>query len=180
MHEINLLPGHENTVLTQFLNWALTVGRLLIILVETLALGTFLYRFSLDMQIQDLNDKIKNQRVIAINFKTLEAKFGNLQTRLELLKKINAVAENNPKMLIDIIEMGKGYITFKNISISANIIQIEAQATTVASLKTFVNAIKKYPQVESVSINKVEDKISGGEIIISINANLKQSDYKNL
>lgn len=180
MHQINLLPGHGDTLLMQFLNWALTIGRLLIILVETLALGTFIYRFSLDMQITDLKDKIKSQRIIVSNFKSSEDKFRGLHTKLSLSKQIDASAENSPKILNDIIEMGKGYITFRNISISTRSFQIEAQASTVAPLSGFVNDLKKYPPVKSVSIDKVENKTGKVATVISINANLKQNDQSRV
>ncbi len=160
----------------QFLNWALTIGRLLVILVETLALGTFLYRFSLDMQIQDLKDKIKTERLIVTSFKSEEDKFRDLQAKLDLIKKISGVSENNPKMLSDVIEMGKGYVTFRNVSISTKVIQIEAQASSVAPLRAFIESLKKYPPVASVSIDKVENKTSSVAIIVSINMNLKQND----
>lgn len=176
MHEINLLPSSTNTLISQLLNWTITIGRLLIILVETLALGTFLYRFSLDMQIQDLNDKIKNQRLIVTSYKSSEDKFRDFQTKLDFIKKIDASGEDISNILNDTIEMGKGYITFRNISISPGVIQIEAQASTVEPLRMFVNALKKYPSVETVSINKVENKMSNIAVIISVNANLKQRD----
>ena len=38
---INLIPDKGDTLLSQFLSWALTVGRLLIIITETLALSVF-------------------------------------------------------------------------------------------------------------------------------------------
>lgn len=176
MHSINLLPSRGDTLLMQFLNWALTIGRLLVILVETLALGTFLYRFSLDMQIQDLKDKIKTERLIVTSFKSEEDKFRDLQAKLDLIKKISGVSENNPKMLSDVIEMGKGYVTFRNVSISTKVIQIEAQASSVAPLRAFIESLKKYPPVASVSIDKVENKTSSVAIIVSINMNLKQND----
>lgn len=175
MHQINLLPSRGDTLLMQFLNWALTIGRLLIILVETLALGTFLYRFSLDMQIQDLKDKIKDQRNMVLAYKSQEDKFRSLQATLDLVKKIDASSEKSPKILSDIIEIGKGKITFRNVTLSTSSIQIEAVASTVAPLRSFVNDLKKYPSVESVSIDRVENKTSSVEIIISINADLKQS-----
>jgi len=176
MHNINLLPNRGDTLLMQFLNWALTIGRLLVILVETLALGTFLYRFSLDMQIQDLKEKIKDERAIVTGFKSEEDKFRDLQAKLDLIKKIGDVSENNPKMLSDVIEMGKGYVTFRNVSISTKVIQIEAQASSVAPLRAFIESLKKYPPVASVSIDKVENKTSSVAIIVSININLKQND----
>lgn len=176
MHDINLLPSHGDTLLLQFLNWALTIGRLLIILVETLALVTFLYRFSLDMQIQDLKDKIKIQRSIVTSYKSQEDTFRNFQSRLVLLKKLNAQSENGPNVLNDIIQMGKGYITFRNVYVSNTIIRIETQAPTVAPLTAFVNSLKKYPPVASISIDKVENKTSSVAIIVGISVYLKQND----
>lgn len=179
-HEINLLPNSEDTLLMQFLRWALTIGRLLVILVETLALGTFLYRFSLDMQTQDLNDKIKVQRAIITNSKSDEDKFRSLQTNLDMIKKINTTSENSPKLLSDIIDLGRGYVTFRNVAISSAVIQIEAQSPAIAPLRTFIEALKKYPPVNAVSIDKVENKTSSVEIIVSINASLKQNDQSFL
>lgn len=175
IHEINLLPNREDTLLLQFLDWALTIGRLLVILVETLALGTFLYRFSLDMQISDLKDKIKAQRAIVTSFKSSEDAFRNLQTRLSLLKKYDQLGEESPKILNDVIEMGKGYVTFRNIYISSSNIRIEAQSSTVAPLTMFVENLKKYSPIESVSVDKVENKTSSVAVIIGITAYLKQN-----
>ncbi len=172
MHSINLMPNRGDTVLIQFLNWALTIGRLLIILVETLALGTFLYRFSLDMQIVDLKDKIKVQRAFVTSYKSQEEIFRNLQDRLNLVKKYDTKAESSPKALSDIIDMGRGYITFRSIYISNTVFRIEASAPTVAPLTVFVNSLKKYPLIKSISIDKVENKTSSAEIIVGISAYL--------
>lgn len=172
-NSINLLPGKGDTLLMQFLNWALTIGRLLIILVETLALGTFLYRFSLDWQIGDLKDKIKVQRAIVTSYKSQEDTFRDLQTRLDLLNSLDNESGNTPKILNDIIEMGKGYITFRNIYVSDSLIRIEAQAQSTPPLSAFVNSLKKYREVSGISIDKVENKTSSAEIIVGISAYLK-------
>ena len=175
MHNINLLPNKGDTLLIQFLNWALTVGRLLIILVETLALGTFLYRFTLDWQIGDLKDSVKQQRAIVSSFKPQEDKFRNLQTRLDLIKKIDTASLASPKILGDIIDMGKGYVTFSNIYVSSTIIRIETKASTVAPLMAFVNSLKQYPPVSVISVDRVENKTSNAEIIVGISLELKQA-----
>jgi len=160
--------------MVQFLNWALSVGRLLIILVEFLALGTFLYRFTIDWQIVDLKDKIKNQRAIVSSFQTQEDNFRNLQSRLEYIKKYNAVAMDDPKLLGDIIEMGRGYITFSSIFISNNKVRIEAEASSVSPLTAFVDQLKEYPQIQNISIDKVENKTSNAEIIVGLSADIKR------
>src|SRR5438876_280408 len=170
MHQINLLPNTGDTMFVQFLNWALTVGRLLIILVETLALSVFLYRFSLDMQTQDLKDKIKIQRSIVQSFKSQEDIFRNLQLRLTLVKKYDAQSANSPNILSQIIDKGRGTITFRKIYISNEVIRIEAQAPNIAPLTEFVNFLKTYPQVTGVSIDKVENKTSSAVVIVGISA----------
>ena len=175
MHQINLLPNTGDTMLVQFLNWALTIGRLLIILVETLALSVFLYRFSLDMQTQDLKDKIKVQRAIVQSFKSQEDIFRNLQSRLALVKKYDAQSTNGPNMLSEIIDKGRGHITFRKIYISNEVIRIEAQAPTVAPLTEFVNFLKKYPPVTGINIDKVENKTSSAAIIVGISAYLTKT-----
>src|SRR5689334_11570583 len=86
---INLLPNKGDSLFEQFLSWALTVGRLLIIITETLALSVFLYRFVLDVQIIDLHDKIKQESAIIDNLKDQEESFRNLQTRLLLAKNFD-------------------------------------------------------------------------------------------
>ena len=175
MHQINLIPDTGDSMLVQFLNWALTIGRLLIILVETLALSVFLYRFSLDMQTQDLKDKIKIQRSIVQSFQTQEDTFRNLQSRLALVKKYDNQSASSPKILNDVIEKGRGHITFRKIYISNEVIRIEAQAPNITNLTEFVNFLKTYPTVTSVSIDKVENKTSSAVVIAGVSAYLTKS-----
>lgn len=172
MHQINLLPNRGDTMFVQFLNWALTIGRLLIILVETLALSVFLYRFSLDMQTQDLKDKIKVQRAIVQSFQSQEDTFRNLQSRLALAKEYDAASVNSPNILNEIIDKGRGHITFRNIYISNEVIRIEAQAPNALPLTEFVNSLKEYPSIAGVNIDKVENKTSSAEVIVGITAYL--------
>lgn len=175
MHAINLLPNKGGGVVAQFLNWALNIGRLLIILTEILALGTFLYRFSLDMKIVDLHDQIKAQSFIVKNFSNNEAAYRNLQARLLLAKQYDSTSGRTANLFKDIIEMGRGNITFKNILVGIDSAKIEAQAPSSQALTKFVNALKKHEAIESVTIDKVENKTSSALITIGVTASIKAS-----
>jgi hypothetical protein len=175
MKPINLLPQKGEGFVNQFLSWALTIGRLLIILVETLALGTFLYRFSIDMKIIDLHDNIKTQSIIVRQFKDTEDTIRNLQDRLALAKQYDAVGKNAPTMFSEVIEMGRNKITFKNIATSDGTLKIEAQAPNSSALSQFVNNLKRYPGVTSVIIDNVENRTTNSVIIMNITANFKKS-----
>jgi len=170
---INLLPHKGDGFLDQFLGWALTIGRLLIILTETLALGTFLYRFSLDMKIADLHDKIKNERAIVEQFKTTEDTARNLQARLSLAQQYDTASGIAPNTLSDIVDMGRGQVTFKDILVETNGITIDIQATNSNALSLFVNHLKSHPRIKSVNINKVENKTTTALIKMNITVDLK-------
>jgi hypothetical protein len=169
---INLLPGKEGSLITQFLNWSLTIGRLLIILVETLALGTFLYRFDLDRQIVDLHDQIKSESFIVENFARQETEFRNVQTRLSMAK---TYGQTNPAVNIfkDIVELGRGKVTFRNVFVTLDSVKIEAAAPSAGALSQFTEALKKHPDVSEVSVDKVENKTTTSTIIIVVSARLK-------
>lgn len=170
---INLLPGAKNgSFVTQFLNWSLTIGRLLIILVETLALGTFLYRFNLDMRNTDLHDQIKAQSTIIESFGPQEEQFRNLQTRLALAK---TYTESNTTSAIfrDIAELGRGKVTFRNLFVASDSVKIEADALSGSALSQFTDSLSTHPQVTEVSIDKVENKTANATITIIISAKLK-------
>ena len=172
INSINLLPNKGEGFLTQFINWALTIGRLLVILTETLALGTFLYRFSIDMKIIDLHDQIKNKSLIVKSLKASEDKYRDLQDRLTLIKKYDDAGSKTPTIFRDIIEMGRGQITFKNITVAFDKVRVEAQAPSSNALSQFIVSLKKYSAISSISIDHVENKSSGGYISVGITGNL--------
>lgn len=163
--------------MTQFFNWTLSIGRLLIILTEMIALGTFLYRFNLDMQIVDLHDKIKGQSLIVGSFKTQEDSYRNLQDRLGLIKKYDSISTNTSSIFRDITSYGQGKVTFLNLTVDSQNAKIEAQANSSTAVAQFVNLLKNHPLISSVSVDKVENSSSRAMINVSITAALKPAPF---
>lgn len=175
---INLLPQKGESFVTQFLNWMLTIGRLLIILVEMLALGTFLYRFDLDMKIVDLHDQIEAQSFIVANFQKSEDSFRDLQERLAVIKRYDTISTTTTGIFNDITRLGQGKITFRELTVDTETAKIEAQAASTATLSQFVSELKKHPTITGVSVDKVENSTSTSLISVSITATLKQSAFE--
>lgn len=174
---INLLPKKGESFFTHFFNWTLSVGRLLIILIEFIALATFLSRFSLDMQIVDLHDKIKRDAAMLTQMKPAEENFRNLHTRLALIDTYKTIGTRTPSLFSDIANLGRGSITFKNLTVGPETAKIEAQAVSSASISDFIAALKKHPLVTSVSVDKVENETSKAMITVSITATLTKADF---
>jgi hypothetical protein len=172
---INLIPDKGDNLLSQFLSWALTVGRLLIIITETLALSVFLYRFSLDVKIIDLHDKIKSASVIVESFQDGEDTYRNLQARLGFIKEYETKKDRTLTLLQDIIDLGRHRITFKNLTVGVNTVEVEAQAPSAGALTAFVQGLKNHPEISNVNIERVQNSTANGLITISIIGDLKSN-----
>lgn len=171
---VNLVKTGQNLLFERFINWALTIGRAVVILTELIALMAFLYRFSLDQQLIDLHSKIKQEQAIVAYLKDSEDTYRNLQERLNVAAKQSKEAHMKLKTFNDIIGFTPPGISFNDFTFSANRIKITANVESVISLDQFIESLKKYPNVDSVSLDKIENKPSNGIIVVTISVALKQ------
>lgn len=171
---INLLKTGRVNLFDKFIDWALTFGRVVVIGTEVIALCAFLYRFSLDRQLVDLHDQIELKDTYVRALKTNEEKYRNLQERLTLSSTIGKSTTETVTLFKDIIGLAPTDFFVNNLRISQENIRIEASAGSVSSLTYFIDKLKKYPQVETVSLDTIENKTSRATIAVSITAQFKK------
>jgi Tfp pilus assembly protein PilN len=170
---INLLRP-RSVLLDEIVDWALNIGRLLVIATEIIALSMFLYRFVLDRQILDLRDKIAQERQIIAVFKEREETFRNLQNKLNFTSDmINAQAEQQ-KLLKTITAAVPADASLTSVSVATKSANIFIGSQNVSSLKEFVEILKKDKQFESVTISLVDTNPSKAQISLGILATLKK------
>lgn len=172
-HSINLLRKKEKQFVDVLLDWTFEYGRYVILLTEAVALCAFVYRFSLDRQIIDLNDSIKSKQRIVALLQNNEDKFRNLQERLSEEKKLTAKAGSASKLLTFTITNAPSDFTVSKLSVDKNTLHLQADVTKPTSITNFVEKLKNYKAVSSVSIDKIQNKPSNSVITVDISANLK-------
>lgn len=177
---INLAKNRGESFVDRFFSWGLSVGRVLVIATEAIALGAFLFRFGLDRQILDLNDRIKQEKVIVDLLKSNEATFRNVQDRLVLAKTIDDDTSARLKLMQDISSFFPSDMVLQNVFFSSTDIHIDASISSIVSLSTFVKKLKAYTPVTKVSIDKLENKAETGAYNISITAFLQAPKQKAL
>ncbi len=170
---INLFKRRKQSFLEQFMKWALTVGRFVIILTETIALAAFLYRFSLDQELIDLHGKIKEKQAIVKLLKENEDTYRSLQTTLTNAKALSETGKESATIYTNITNFASNNISLTNLSMSTDQVKIVAQTQSVGVLTNFIKALKEYPKIRAVSIDKIENKTANATILISITATLK-------
>ncbi len=170
---INLL-GQTGSFIDRFINWALTIGRVVVIATELIALSAFLYRFSLDRQLIDLHSKIKQEQLVVAYLKDNEETYRNLQERLSLASDFSKKGIAPVKILGDLINFTPTGISFNEITIQEDRIRINANSTLVSALSDFTKSLKAYSKTSSVIVDKIENKSSSASITVSITTLLKQ------
>jgi Tfp pilus assembly protein PilN len=175
---INLVRGRRPRVLDQFVGWALTIGRAVVILTELVALGAFLYRFGLDRQLVDLHDKIAQEQSIVDLLKQNEDSYRNLQYRLSLAKTVISDQEQSVKLYADVVNMIPNAASLKTMIIDQGSVKVTLEVPTITALSTFVDQMKNYSQFTSVSLDRIENKTSVGIISANVSGTLKGAPPK--
>lgn len=169
---INLLSKRESKSDT-ILKWALTTGRFIIIVTETIALAAFAYRFTLDRQIIDLHDKIKQNQSIISFYSADEERYRTLQTKLQTLSTLDSQSTEVTGRIDDIIEIARGKVVLESLTMGPNSVKISANTRTITLMNSFVDSLKKYPGTAGITITQIENKTDTGVINIALEVNLK-------
>ncbi len=171
---INLV-GQNVSFADRFITWALSIGRVVVILTEVIALSAFLYRFSLDRELIDLHAKIKQEQAVILYLKDNEETFRNIQNRISFAGNFGKTAQSYVNILSDIISFAPGNITFNTISVQEDRIRVNFGTNSVSSLSEFVKKLKSYSKIASVNVEKIENKPSSASIVVSLIAVLKEN-----
>lgn len=170
---INLIKSKAN-ILDEILKWALSIGRILVIITELVAFSTFIYRFTLDRTLIDLHEKINQEQAIVASLKDKEAIYRNLQARLMDSSRITQTGSRNIKILNDVAKLTPAEISFNSFAIENNQITIDSDVTSIASLSNFLILLRDYSESSSVSVDRIDNKSLTSSINVLITVRLKE------
>jgi len=169
---INLVKNKQIPLFDKFMNWTLTIGRLIVIITEIVAVIAFIYRFSLDERLVNLHDAIKQKQNIISALKNDESKYRNLQDRIALASTFSAKATKSNQTIADIVSLISNQARINDLILNKDRISLDVNVISVSSLASFVDSLKNYPGIKSLSIDNIESKPSVG-LSVDITAMLK-------
>lgn len=172
---INLAKNRGETLVDRVIGFALTIGRVLIICTELVALGAFLYRFTLDQTLVGLHDTITQQEAVINLLRDNETKFRGVQDRLQTASILLTQSGELSTYLIDVESFAPSDMNIQNITAATDGIRVQATVQSVDSLTAFVNKLKAYPQVKSVSLDRIDNQTQFATIAFSVTALFKPS-----
>lgn len=173
---INLLTrkDFDQTLLGKFLRWSLTYGRYIIICTEIIVLLAFIYRFSLDRKITDLEEDIQQKSAIITANQGFEQQFRNLQSRVDQISELDANQSTIVIILHHLESITPTGIVYKSFQFAEGKIVVNATAQTNSSLALFLYNLKKSTLLTNINIPSLSrSNASLGEIVFSVDAKIK-------
>lgn len=169
---INLIRKKETAFIDKFINWTLSIGRLIVIITEIIAISAFLYRFSLDEKLVALHDEIEQKQKQLSLFQKDEKNFRNFQDRLSLVSKFSEQSTMTFKTFQDIVGFTPEELKFNELTLKNDQTTIDLNVASIPSLTQFINSLKSYPNTKSVSVDNIENNPGAG-LTVAITALFK-------
>ena len=176
---INLAKNRGESFWDRFISWALNAGRILVILTEGIALIAFLYRFTLDRQLVDLRDHIKQEQAILDLLKNNEATYRSLQNRLSLAKTTIDDANQTTQVFFDMLKLIPSNMEVTTFQMTQDTLRLEGSLGSISSLRDLIDSLKAYPMVSRVSLDKIQTNTSTATVAVTIGVSLKTNAAKN-
>ncbi len=169
---INLVPKDPffESPVGRFMNWAIKVGRYIVIFTELVVIVSFASRFTLDRRVTDLNDALHQKEMIINSFGDLESNFKLVKAKIDNYEEVstqNNLADVFPK----ITEVIPHNVVVSDLSISRTFIKLLAEAKTDTALNVFISNLQISPYFFNVDVGKIETAGRGKTgYVVSIDA----------
>lgn len=178
---INLLvqKDFDKTLLGKFLRWSLTYGRYIIICTEIIVLLAFIYRFSLDRKITDLNEDIQQKSAIITANAAFEQQFRNLQRRVNHISDLTNQQSQIVALLHHLEQITPVGVQFKSFSYANSVVSVDASADTNSNLALFLYNLKNSSMLTNINIASLNRSSTGtGGIIFRLEARTRDNQTK--
>jgi Tfp pilus assembly protein PilN len=161
--KINLLPkdNFEYSQTGKLVNWAVSIGRWIVVLTEFIVICAFLSRFYFDTQLANLFDELKQKKAIVASAASFEDNFRQIQERTNTVKALLAKEKKPSTMVAEISKLLPTEVTLNKILITEDELKITGYSFTESGLKYFMIGLVSHPQLKEVSIGEVSSRKEG-------------------
>lgn len=170
---INLLPKDPfmSSPIGKVLQWALSVGRYIVIFTELIVIISFITRFSLDRQITDLNENIFQKKTVIESYGDLEDKVRITQQKTQQYVQL-ADQPNLSEVFPQVTAIIPQGVSLDELTVQPGSIDFTGTALSENSFNLLVNNLQLSPDfntivVQSITTSKDQTRNPGFEFTIN-------------
>lgn len=157
----NLLnqKGDQVPLPTRLLKWLISSGRYIVIFVEMIVIGAFVYRYKLDADLVGLQEEISTQSAYVQSLKQDEDLIRLTQFQLSSIRQTRDARIDYPEIFTKIATATPEDLRLTNITIERSLTQTAIAITGVTSsnsqLSTFLKLLKQDPIFSQMNLSNI-------------------------
>lgn len=163
LFKVNLLLNKNEQVKLQvkLLKWVLSSGRFIVVFVELIVIMAFVYRYKLDGDLADIQEKINEQVPYIESLKNDEILIRETQFQLSTIKQIKSSSPDFPQVLVKLSELTPKTIRLTGISfdrsqvLTRTTMSITGQTPSNLELSAYIKALQKEPTFTEISLTNI-------------------------
>lgn len=163
LFNINLLinRGKSEKLYTKLLRWALSSGRFIVILVEMITIGAFVYRYKLDANLNDIQDQINQKAPYIKSLGTDEMDIRHTQFQLSTISKLKSENIDFSKPLTELTQIIPKSITLTNINLDRTeaypntSLSITGKTPSNLELSVFIKELQKNSNFSEITLANI-------------------------
>lgn len=178
---VNLIPKDPflSTPLGKLLQWALSVGRYLVIFTELVVIVSFVSRFTLDRRITDLNGQILQKQIIIESYGQLEKDVRNVQKKIDSYIQVEQ-QENVTSVFPVLTAVTPQDVTLSDLQMRPGRITFSGVAPSNLSLGIFLNNLQVSGSFTDITVERIgTSKDTNSGLGFKIEANVKKVVTRN-
>lgn len=178
---VNLLPKDPflSSPAGKLLQWALSVGRYLVIFTELVVIISFASRFTLDRRITDLNGDILQKQVIIQSYGDLEQNMRAAQKKTDNYLQVEQ-QENVTSIFPVLTNVTPDDVTFSDLEMRPGRVTITGTATSNLAIGVLINNLEASGRFSDITVERVGTaKEENKGLIFKIEASVKKAISQN-
>lgn len=148
----------EKSPLGQFLKWALTTGRYIVVFTELIVIIVFLSRFKLDKDLANLHEEIAQKQTIITASAELENEVRFLQNRLAAINKAQKQSLETSLILKELGEIIPLDVFFSELEIQKSSISLTGMSLSNTGIATFLSGLKSSDRFEQLDLKSISSR----------------------
>lgn len=172
---INLLPKDrfENSSLGKFLTWAMSTGRVLVVLTEFVVLLAFGSRFYFDKKLNDISEIIDQKQAQIEAYSDTEKEMRKILSKQAIIKTYqekNILFSEKYGMLVKLLPRG---VSLEKLSIDSIGISLTGKADSELGFAQFLRNLKSSKEIAFINIKDTTFDQNFSSVIFTIQMSFK-------
>jgi len=169
-YKINLLPPPQLSFIDKTVFFSYNYLRYILVFTQLVVLGVFTYRFTVDQDIVDLKDSLRQKQDIVKVSSPLLQQGAVVDDKIRNIKSVISKQDEFNQMIAYYLSVFPEKISATKLQIDSDKIYLEADTTDVNSIQSFYGRLKKDSRFKKLDLGSIQKTDSGYSFTLTLSS----------